>query len=146
MATRWKRILLAGSAAGGAALFAAVSLAHHGTTVFDHGHPIVINGVVREFRWTSPHAWILLDAPAASTAAAPAPAAAREAPGAAAVPWAFEGASITVMVRNGWKSSSLHAGDHVSVVAAPRRDGTRTGEFLSVTLTDSGKVLRLVGQ
>jgi hypothetical protein len=102
--------------------------------VFDRDNPIAVSGVVREFRWTSPHAWIYLEVPRAESG-----------PGAQIDQWAFEGASISVMVRNGWKSNSLHAGDRVRVLAAPRKDGTHGGEFLSVTLTDSGKVLHLGG-
>jgi hypothetical protein len=59
--------------------------------------------------------------------------------------WAFEAASIAVMVRNGWKSVSLHPGDRVRISAAPRKDGMRGGELRSVILTESGKVLRLGG-
>jgi Family of unknown function (DUF6152) len=110
-------------------------LAHHPKAVFDHSKPVVVEGVVREFRWTSPHAWLLL-------------AVARDAPtgGAGAdgtEQWALEGASLAVMVRNGWKSNSLRAGDRVRVLVAPRRDGAPGGEFLGVTLTESGKVLRI---
>jgi hypothetical protein len=128
----------------GLSVLAAGAGAHHGTTVFDRSNPIEVTGVVREFRWTSPHAWIFIDVPqvAASNALA-APPLARQVPD--SMQWAFEGAAISVMVRHGWKSGSLRPGDHVKVVAAPRRDGTRTGEFLSVTLTDSGKVLQLAG-
>jgi hypothetical protein len=146
MAIRWIRVRTAGLPAAGALLFAVAAGAHHAATFFDRGKPIVVSGVVREFRWTSPHAWIFLDVPAAPAAAVPAPAAAGPVQAAAAGQWAFEAASITVMVRNGWKSSSLRPGDHITVVAAPRRDGTRTGELLSVTLADSGKVLQLAGQ
>ena len=135
MATHSKRILAPGPAAAAALLFTAAAVAHHGTTAFDRSNPIVVSGVVQEFRWTSPHAWIVVDVPAAGKAA-----------DANAGQWAFEGASIVVMVRNGWKSSSLRAGDRVSVLAAPRRDGTHSGEFLRVTLTDSGKLLQIAGQ
>jgi hypothetical protein len=106
--------------------------AHHAATVFDRSKPIVVTGVVREFRWTSPHAWIYLDVPRDANAG-----------NAPHDEWAFEGASIAVMVRNGWRNSSLRTGDRVRVLAAPRKDGTRGGEFLSVTITESGKVLRL---
>jgi hypothetical protein len=107
--------------------------AHHAATVFDRDKTIVVEGTVREFRWTSPHAWILLDVPrdgaAGTTASTPAD------------QWAFEGTSLAVMVRNGWNRSSLRPGDRVRVQAAPRKDGTHGGEFLSVTLTASGKVM-----
>lgn len=114
-------------------LAVAPASAHHAATVFDRSKPIVVTGVVREFRWTSPHAWIYLDVPRDTGSPDTAP---RD-------EWAFEGASISVMVRNGWRSTSLRPGDRVRVLAAPRKDGSRGGEFLSVTLTESGKVLRL---
>jgi hypothetical protein len=117
---------------------APLALAHHGVSMFDRDKPIVVSGVVREFRWTSPHAWIVVDVPATTQAGA--------VQAADPAQWSFEGASIGILVRNGWKSSSLRAGDHVKVLAAPRRDGSHSGEFLAVTLTDSGKVLQLAGQ
>lgn len=112
------------------------AVAHHPNTVYDHGRPIEVAGVVREFRWTSPHAWVFLDV-AADSAASPLAAAPE------AVAWAFEGTALSVMVRQGWRSSSLKPGDRVRVLAAPRKDGTRAGKLLSITLTDSGKVLGL---
>lgn len=130
--TTWTRPITRSLAIALALSLAVPSGAHHGATVFDRGNPIAVSGVVREFRWTSPHAWIYLEVPRAESGS-----------GAQIDQWAFEGASISVMVRNGWKSSSLHAGDRVRVLAAPRKDGTHGGEFLSVTLTETGKVLRL---
>ena len=112
---------------------APAAIAHHGATVYDRDNPITVEGVVREFRWTSPHAWILVDVPV-SGAAGPASVVSQQ--------WSFEGAAISVMVRNGWKSSTLHPGDHIRVLAAPRRDGGRGGEFLAVTLGDSGRTLQ----
>lgn len=103
------------------------ALAHHANTEFDRQSRVTVEGVVREFRWTSPHAWLYVDVP-------------RNKP--MAGEWAFEGASIPSMLRNGWKSSSLKAGDRVRVVSAPRKDGGRGGELLSLTLTDTGKVLK----
>lgn len=145
MATHSKG-LLPGALTTAALLAAAAAGAHHGTTMFDRGNPIIVSGVVHEFRWTSPHAWIVVDVPA--TPGAPPANGAAPAKGPAADPgqWSFEGGSIAVMVRNGWKSTSLRAGDRVSVVAAPRRDGTRSGEFLRITLTETGKVLQIAGQ
>ncbi len=108
--------------------------AHHPVSVFDRGKPVVVAGVVREFRWTSPHAWLYVDVPGDATAGAGTE---------RGQPLALEGTSIDVMVRNGWKSSSLRAGDHVRVVVAPRRDGAPGGQFLAVTLTGTGKVLSI---
>jgi len=113
--------LLAASMLGG------LAPAHHATSEFDHQRTVTVEGVVREFRWTSPHAWLFIEVPAGKVAGGE---------------WAFEGASITSLTRNGWKNSSIKAGDHVRVVSAPRRDGGRGGELLSLTITDTGKVLK----
>lgn len=121
MKTKAGLLVLAASMLGGAAV------AHHASSEFDHKHTVTVEGVVHEFRWTSPHAWLFVDVPGN------APAGGR---------WAFEGASIPALLRNGWKSSSVKAGDRVRVTTAPRRDGGRSGELLSLTLTDSGKVLK----
>lgn len=118
-------------------LVAGAVAAHHGAAAYDRDKPITIDGTVREFRWTSPHAWILIDVPAGGGAAAGA-----AAQPATSVQWAFEGTAIPVMVRNGWRSSTLHPGDHIRVLAAPRRDGARGGEFIAVTLGDSGRTLQ----
>jgi hypothetical protein len=112
------------------ALAPVVALAHHPRATFDHTRPVQIDGVVSEFRWTSPHAWLYVEVP-------------RDAAAGGAQRWALEGSSLAVMVRNGWKSGSLRPGDRVRVLLAPRRDGAPGGEFISVTLTESGKVLRL---
>jgi hypothetical protein len=129
---------------GYAAAFAALALlatgaaaGHHGTAAYDRDRPITVAGTVREFRWTSPHAWILVDVPLAGH-----PSAGTAAQPAASEQWAFEGSAISVMVRNGWRSSTLHAGDQVRVLAAPRRDGKHAGEFIAVTLGDSGRTLQ----
>ena len=43
-------------------------------------------------------------------------------------------------MRRGWRPSSLKAGDKVTVVLNPLRDGTKGGRIVSVTTPD-GKVL-----
>jgi hypothetical protein len=111
--------------------------AHHAEALFDRNNPRILEGVVREFRWTSPHAWLYVNVPQNATAADSPPG------NGGADAWAFETASIAVMVRNGWKSNSLRSGDQVRLLVAPRRDGTRSGELLSVTLTGSGKVMKI---
>ena len=33
-------------------------LAHHSFSMFDHEKTITMNGLVKEFEWTNPHAWL----------------------------------------------------------------------------------------
>jgi len=46
--------------AGIAATIAAPALAHHSFAMFDAGQIKSVQGTVKEFKWTNPHAWIIL--------------------------------------------------------------------------------------
>jgi hypothetical protein len=105
----------------GLVLAAASLSAHHSSAGIDQTKSVTLNGTVKEFRWGNPHAWIDLDVPNAKGATDT---------------WSLEMTSPTFLLRAGWKSSSLKAGDKVSVVARPMRDGSPGGLFVSVTLPD----------
>ena len=55
MRKQWILVLAAAS------LYSGASLAHHSPIVFDRTRELTIVGVVTEFKWSSPHAWIHLD-------------------------------------------------------------------------------------
>jgi hypothetical protein len=106
--------------------FAAMSaMAHHAGAPFDRAHAILATGTVKSFTWTNPHAWLYLTVPNGNGQGDE---------------WQLEGPSVSVMVRNGWNVRSLQSGQKVKALVAPRRDGTKGGELLSVTF-DDGKVL-----
>jgi hypothetical protein len=44
------------------------------------------------------------------------------------------------LVRDGWKRTTLKAGDKVTVTVRPLRDGTPGGQYVSIVLAD-GRVL-----
>ena len=50
--------------------------------------------------------------------------------------WNVEMTSPAVLIRAGWKSSTLKPGDKVSVGAHPQLSGEPGGIFVSVTLAD----------
>ena len=100
-------------------------MAHHSFAMFDQSKQVSLNGVVREFQWTNPHAWIHLDVPNAKGE--------KEL-------WKIELNSPNNLKRQGWKSTSLKPGDQVVLVMNPLKDGSLGGLFVAVTLPD-GKVL-----
>jgi hypothetical protein len=104
---------------------AVVASAHHSSAGIDRTKSVTLNGTVKEFRWANPHCWIDLDAPNDKGAMAT---------------WSIEMTSPTFLLRAGWKSSTIKAGDKVSVTVQPMRDGTPGGLFVSITLPD-GRVL-----
>src|SRR5215468_10338850 len=106
------------------AAFVAPALAHHSFAMFDATKNVTLDGTVKEFEWTNPHSWIRITV--ADNAGTP-----RE--------WAIEMNSPAQNAQRGWKSDTLRAGDKVTLVIHPLRDGSRGGQFMSAKLAD-GKV------
>src|SRR5215472_7779988 len=110
------RARLAGLMAAGALIGAIGSAAaHHSFTVFDTQHPLELTGTVQEFRFASPHSLILLEV--------------RGQDGKHTI-WTLEGASPSVLVRDGWTNRSLKAGDEVQVTIDPLRSGAPGGAWI----------------
>lgn len=107
---------------------ALAAAAHHSFAMFDQTQRVTLQGTVTEFQWTNPHAFIHLDVPGS---------------GDKAESWHIELNSPNNLRRQGWMSTSLKAGDEVTLVTFPLRDlsGQKGGLFVSVTLAD-GTVLR----
>lgn len=101
------------------------ALAHHSFAMFDRQKETVLKGTVKTFQWTNPHSFIELDVVDAQGMIAS---------------YSIEMNSPNNLVRQGWKSTSLKAGDKVSVTMNPLRDGTRGGLFVNVQLSD-GRIL-----
>jgi hypothetical protein len=104
-----------------------VALAHHSSAMYDQAKTVTLRGVVTQVRWTSPHVNVSLQTDAAQGQ-----------PGAA---WVLEATSPGNLARAGWTRTSIKAGDRISVVVAPLRDGTHGGWCRGVTLLASGKKL-----
>jgi hypothetical protein len=111
----------------GAALLAAAAgaTAHHSVAMFDQTRKVRIEGTVVEFQWTNPHVWLQVKAPDAKGAL---------------VEQGFEIGAPNTLVRDGFRKTSFKPGDKVSVLAAPRRDGTVGGLYLCARTT-AGKWL-----
>jgi hypothetical protein len=105
------------AAGAAAALLAAGSLApaHHSFTIFDTQHPLELTGTVQEFRFSSPHAVIVLEVKGVD--------------GKTAI-WNLEGTSPSILMRDGWSSHSLKAGDEVMVTIDPLRSGATGGAWI----------------
>ena len=92
------------------------ALAHHSFTIFDTQHPLELAGTVQEFKFTSPHAVILLEV--------------RGEDGKTTI-WSLEGASPSILVRDGWSSRSLKSGDEIRLIVDPLRSGAPGGAWIS---------------
>lgn len=105
--------------AGGAAM------AHHSAAMFDLTKTETIKGAIKEYQWTNPHSWIYVNVPDAQGKVQE---------------YSIELTSPNLLMRRGWRPSSLKTGEEVTLVLNPFRDGTKGGRVVSVTKAD-GKVL-----
>lgn len=97
---------------------------HHSFAMFDNTKEVTLEGTVKEFQWKNPHSFIQLMVKQ----------------GGKDVEWSLEGGSPNIMGRNGWKRTSLSAGEKVKILIHPLRDGRPGGTFLEVHKTN-GEVL-----
>jgi hypothetical protein len=93
--------------------------------MFDSEHQKKMIGTVKEFNWTNPHVYILLESPDASGAAKA---------------FTIECANPGILNRVGWKFNMIKPGDKLTVIIAPLRDGEPGGLLKEVTLPD-GRVM-----
>lgn len=105
---------------------APVALGHHSAAMFDKSKEVTIEGTLKEFQYTNPHSWVVLDVP--------------DAAGKVTV-WSFETRNASALLRSGIRRSSLVAGDKVTVKGHPLRDGRPGAELIVITKAD-GTVLK----
>ena len=89
-------------------LFAGVLFAHHGNSAYDETVRVSIKGTVTEFIWTNPHSQIYLDV--------------KDSPG-KIVKWGVETNSPGILTRAGWTRRSLKAGDEITIILCPAKNG-----------------------
>jgi hypothetical protein len=94
--------------------FTGMAVAHHSFAMFDQEHPQEVTGVVKEFKYTSPHSFIILDI--------------KDKDGTTEA-WNLEGGSPSALARDGWTSKSLKAGDQLHLTIEPLRSGAPGGAW-----------------
>ena len=94
--------------------------------MFDRSKDVVLSGVVKDWQWTNPHTWLILNV--------------TNDKGETAV-WSIEGQSPQVFRGKGWTRAIMKPGDRVVVHMAPLRDGANGGSIVSVATVD-GKTYR----
>lgn len=118
------KLLLAACGAA-LALATAPAFAHHSGAMFDPTKEVTLNGTIKELQWTNPHSWIEVMVPDASGKD---------------VQWSLEMEGPNVMHRQGWNAKTVQAGDKVTIIAHPLKDGRTGGSYISIKLPN-GKLL-----
>ena len=98
---------------------AASAYAHHSMAGFDRNKMVTLVGTIKQFKWANPHSWIEMEVPNDK--------------GGVDI-WDVEMTSPAVLVRAGWKSTSVKPGDKVTLTAHPLMTGEPGAIFVSVTV------------
>ena len=113
----------------GFVLFAAEPLlAHHSFSMFEMAKDVAYKGTVLEFKWVNPHVHLTLQVDADSGDPS------------AVGTWDIEGASTNIMARQGWTKATFKAGDKITVVGHPLKDGSKGASMFYVILPDGKRL------
>jgi hypothetical protein len=101
--------------------------AHHSFAMFDSARETTLEGTVKEFQWTNPHAWVqvLVTGPDGKV-----------------TEWSIECASPNALKRQGWRSTTVKSGDKVKAIIHPLKSGEPGGSLVILTLPDGTQLGR----
>ncbi len=119
------RFQLACAAALALTVASSAAQAHHSFAMFDMTKQVTVNGTVKQFQWTNPHAYIQLVAKDSSGKD---------------VEWSMEMGAPMYLYARGWRPSSLKAGMRVSVILNPLRNGKPGGVVREVSTADGKQI------
>jgi hypothetical protein len=111
--------------AGALSFFSALPvLAHHSSSMFDPVKTITLRGVVKEFQYTNPHAWLVVEVPGS---------------GGKVATWAFEMGELSGLTRTGIYKRDFLPGTKVTITGRPMKDG-RTAAIFTKAVRADGEV------
>lgn len=112
-------------------LMASVALAHHSTAEFDYTKQITIRGTVKEVQWTNPHSFIQLLVKGEDGQQ---------------VEWSVEIGSPSLNINLGWRKNSVAAGEEVTMLLSPARNGKPYGTLRVLTFADGRELKGVAAQ
>jgi hypothetical protein len=96
-------------------------LAHHSSTMFESSKTITVTGVVKEFQYTNPHSWLLVDVTG---------------PDGTVTTWGFEAEGPSTLQRAGIRPGDLRPGTKLTITGRPMRDGRPAAIWVEATRED----------
>jgi len=100
------------------------AVAHHSGAMFDDKKEITLSGTVKEFQYTNPHSWLLVDVKGADGKV---------------VTWGFEAEGPSTLLRAGIRKSDFAPGTAVTITGHPMRDGRPAAAWMKATRTSDNK-------
>ena len=99
--------------------------AHHSTAMFDDQREITMTGTIKEFQYTNPHSWLIIDVTNDDGSV---------------TTWGFEAEGPTTLTRSGIRKSTLPPGTKITITGHPMKDGRSAAAWVVAELED-GTVL-----
>jgi hypothetical protein len=108
----------------GVALFAAAPAlvaAHHSGVMFDEEKEVTVQGVVKEFQYTNPHSWLLVDVTNADGTV---------------TTWGFEAEGPSTLMQRRIRRSDFSPGTKLTITGRPMKDGRPAAAWLKAVRAD----------
>lgn len=121
MQTKIVSALCAGALLAAATFQAA---AHHSGAMFDDKKEVTFTGTVKEFQYTNPHSWLLVDVKGTDGKV---------------TTWGFEAEGPSTLLRAGIRKSDLAPGTEITITGHPMRDGRPAAAWMKATRTSDQK-------
>jgi len=115
--TRFRLLLSIGSLA----VLTIPLLAHHSGAMFEKEKTITVEGVVKQFQYTNPHSWLLVDV--------------KNKDGSVTT-WGFEAEGPSTLQRAGIRPSDFAAGTKLKITGHPMKDGSPAAAWVEATRAD----------
>ena len=104
------------------ALTPSMASAHHSFAAqYDANQPVTLHGVITKVEWMNPHTYFYVDVSDDKGKR---------------VTWAVEGGAPNVLYREGWKPTTLKAGDEVTILGSRAKNGSNLINATSFKLPD----------
>lgn len=101
-----------------------VAHAHHSDQMFDHDAIVEFEGVVKEFQYTNPHTWLIVDV---------------DNEDGTTTTWGFESGPPSNLMRAQVYPQDLTPGTRISIRGHPMRDGRPAAEWMDAKRLEDGK-------
>jgi hypothetical protein len=95
--------------------------AHHSAVMFDEAKDVTVEGVVKEFQFTNPHSWLLVDVTDKDGKV---------------TTWGFEAEGPTTLMRNKVRPSDFKAGTRLTITGHPMKDGRPAALWVKAVRAD----------
>jgi hypothetical protein len=106
-------------------VMAVPAMAHHSGAMFEEKKEVTLNGVVKEFQFTNPHSWLLVDVKGADGKV---------------TTWGFEAEGPSSMTRAGIRLKDFTPGTAVTITGRPMKDGRPAALWVKATRTSDNRV------